>query len=608
MRTAWFKARVRLGLHAKAVSAVLCKRVRCAATSGALACAVLLLASNGSALAQPNLAGDWHGVLATPIGKLNLLAHFDDAGSGAWRGYLESVDQAPGQKIPVVGIATSADKEQPSLRFSIPAIGAEYGGVWNEADQSWVGTFKQSATMPLALKRGKPSLAPSVVGLDGDWRGNLRRGEATLRLILRVRSGANGTTAFLDSPDANAMGLVVQGFERTDGNLHFAVPAANVTFVGKLDAGVRQFNGVWQRQGLPDAQVTFLRDQTQPAEKLRSQWPLKTATYLSIDVSFANPVARGVTLAGTLTLPIGAGPFPAAILLTGSGPQDRDETVFGHKPFAVLADELTRRGIAVLRYDDRGVAASTGTFAQATSADFATDANAAFAFLMARQDIDRHAIGMVGHSEGGMVGPLAALTNPKIAFMVLLAAPGTSADQLLASQRRVAGRAQGMTEKQLDDSELVWDELTKVVQTAQSSELAAERLRLLLTPQATRRVGVSESAREGLIAQLSDPWLRYLLNYKPGEVLAQMRMPVLALNGALDRQVPAADNLAAIRKALATNADATAIELAGLNHLFQTAKTGTVSEYADIAETFSPAAMDTIAAWLLARFGVARKP
>ena len=270
-----------------------------------------------------------------------------------------------------------------------------------------------------------------------------------------------------------------------------------------------------------------------------------------------------MTLAGTLTLPPGPGPFPAAILITGSGPEDRDETLFGHKPFAVLADHLTRAGIAVLRYDDRGTAASTGAYAGATSADFATDANAAFAFLGARPEIDRRAIGFIGHSEGGMIAPLAARDNGDVAFFVLLAAPGTRIPLLMEAQRRAVGRSQGVSDADLDRSAPVQNAFFAAAASEGDADAVAARLRAALTDDMLRAAGLPLTQRDQLVGLATDPWFRYFARYDPTPALAAIHVPVLALNGSLDEQVVARDNLAGIRAALAGHRDVTVRELPG---------------------------------------------
>ena len=417
-----------------------------------------------------------------------------------------------------------------------------------------------------------------------------------LRLVLHVRTAAYGTRVRLDSPDQAVSGIEVEQFARQSDTVRFRVPAASAEFVGMLEG--RAIRGTWSATGQPSTPVTFARDTAPPSARVRTQWPITAKGYRAEEVTFPNPDDRRVTLAGTLTVPEGRGPFPAVVLISGSGPQDRDETLLGHKPFAVLADHLSGRGIAVLRYDDRGYGRSTGDHASGTSADFATDANAAVRYLLGRADIDPKAIGFVGHSEGGMIAPIATAANDRVAFMALLAGPGTRADQLLLSQRRLIGLSQGMTTEQLDRAEPVVRDLFRAVRESPDSATTVERVRSLLTNEALERLGVTIAQRDLVANQLTGVWIRYFLRYEPSEFLSRIRVPVLALNGSLDRQVPAAENLAAIRTALAQNRNVTVRELPGLNHLFQTARTGALSEYETIEETFAPNAMELIAEWI----------
>jgi hypothetical protein len=290
------------------------------------------------------------------------------------------------------------------------------------------------------------------------------------------------------------------------------------------------------------------------------------------------------------------------VLISGSGPQDRDETIFDHRPFAVLADHLSRHGIAVLRYDDRGFAASTGDHERATSADLATDASAAVRYLLRRPEIDHAALGFIGHSEGGLIAPIAAVERPGVAFVVLLAGPGTSTDQLLLSQRRLFGLSQGLSDEQLERTAPLMRDLLRAVRESSASRHAEARVRALLTRETLEALGATSVQRDAIAAHLAGPWMRYFIRAQPARWLSRLRVPVLALGGTLDRQVPSAENLAAIKVALARNRDATVRELPGVNHMFQTAGSGAMGEYEELAETFAPGAMELITDWILVRF------
>ncbi|MFN8668145.1 MAG: alpha/beta fold hydrolase [Gemmatimonadaceae bacterium] len=550
------------------------------------------------ALAQPNVNGVWHGVLSTPGARLTLVFTFREGPGGGRTGEVESIDQGPGA-MPLDQVVLAGRH----LTFAIPSIGATVDAAWNDGTQSWSGTYRQGAQLPLVLVRGAPPSTGAVEGMEGVWRATLQRGAAALRLILHVWSTPYGSRASLDSPDMMAMGMQVDDFGRSGDSVRFHVPLSGVRYNATLDPAVTAMSGTWAREGQPVVQVRFARDSATTPLRARTQWPVVPNGYLAEEVSFANPNDAKVTLAGTLTLPDGAGPFPAVVLITGSGAQDRDETIFGHKPFAVLADALTRRGIAVLRYDDRGFAKSTGQFGSATSVDFATDARAAVRYLASRPEIDARRIGLAGHSEGGMVAPLAAVEDRGVAFVILLAGPGTRTERLMLAQSRMMGVTQGMSVADLDRREPVLRDIVHAVAASKDSTDAVARVRKLLTDERLTTLGVTSGERDPLVGQWTSRWMRYFLAYDPAPALARLRVPVLAIGGSLDVQVPAAENLAAIRAALRRNPDATVRELPGLNHFFQTATTGAVGEYEGIAETFAPAAMALVGEWIVQRFG-----
>jgi uncharacterized protein len=549
--------------------------------------------------AQVKIAGDWHGVLQSPAGPMTLIVTITEDEQGALRGELASPDQGPG-KIPLTTVSATDGR----LAFTVRPAQIAYEGEWVAAEQHWSGVFTQGGKIPLTFRRGLPPARSLVEGLDGLWQGVVTRNGVNLRLVLRVATTDRGTIVTFDSPDLGAVGLPVAGFSRRAREVGFSVPASGARFAGTLADDGTRFKGIWTLPGQPDVEVAFVRTRaTADREaRVRPQTPKPPFPYRAEEVTFGHPAAGAVTLAGTLTLPEGAGPFPAAVLITGSGAQDRDQTLLGHKSFAVLADYLTRHGIAVLRYDDRGVGRSTGAFATATSVDFAADASAAVRFLRTRPEIDREGIGFIGHSEGGMVAQIAAVTDPDLDFVVLLAAPGTNLMHLAQSQERLLGLSQGVSEADLARMQPVMTEVFAAVAKSASAGDAQARVRAVLTPEALATLKASESRREQLVQQLANDWSRYLLQYQPAASLSRIRIPVLALNGALDRQVPADENLAAIKAALAHNADVTIRRLDGLNHLFQTARTGAIGEYSDIEETIAPVVLDVVTAWIEARF------
>ncbi len=295
------------------------------------------------------------------------------------------------------------------------------------------------------------------------------------------------------------------------------------------------------------------------------------------------------------------------ILISGSGAQDRDETIFRHQPFLVLADMLTRRGVAVLRVDDRGVGGSSGNISSSTSEDFAGDVEAGIALLKSRGDIDGRKIGLMGHSEGGIIAPIVAARSRDVAFIVLLAGTGLPGDEIVLLQARLIGKAMGASDKDLDKQQDMQERFFKIMKTETDPKKAGVALReelkkLLgeLSPEDRKKAGDIETQVENELKKVESPWFRFFLSFDPRPTLAKVQCPVLALNGEKDLQVPPKENLEEISKAIKSggNTRVTTKQLPGLNHLFQTCKTGAVSEYAEIEETIAPAALQVIGDWI----------
>ncbi|QBB69968.1 alpha/beta fold hydrolase [Pseudolysobacter antarcticus] len=548
--------------------------------------------------ASPNVPGKWHGSMQTASGTFALELTIQQDEHGTLSAALESVDQAPGQFIHV----SRVEQEKDQLKLELDTLSASYAGHFDAKKDAWIGNWQQGPVLPLTWLRGPLPPQPAIDGIDGIWRATLTRNASELRLILRISTSTRGTRAKLDSPDMGIAGLDVTDLSRDGEHVHFRVPLAGVDFVGKLDDNTTSLSGLWRREGQPQATINFTRSaESAHTSMQRPQTPHAPFEYAVESVRFDNTAAN-ILLASTLTLPRGAGPFPAAVLISGSGPQDRDESLSGHKPFVVLADHLTRNGIAVLRFDDRGVGESGGNFTAAADLDFASDVRAAVDFLGTRREINRNAIGLIGHSQGGIVGPIAAVNNPSIAYLVLLAAPATSMTELLLAQRRLTGVMQGQTEASLRANEPALAKIYAAMGKAPDRAAAQAEIRALLTSKLLQQLGSSETQKSALVDQLSSDWLRDLLHYDPIAILGAINIPILALNGSLDNQVPASTNLAAIRRATSNNPDVTAQQLPGLNHLFQNAHSGAIAEYAEISETFAPTALRLIGDWINARF------
>lgn len=348
------------------------------------------------------------------------------------------------------------------------------------------------------------------------------------------------------------------------------------------------------------------------AQTEKPQTPKAPFDYIIEDVTFINTAADSIVLAGTLTLPKETINPPVVILINGSGAHDRDCNIMGHKSFWVIADYLTNSGIAVLRYDERGTAQSQGDFSTATTFDLAKDVEAGINFLKSRTDIDASKIGLIGHSEGGLIAPIVASTNTNVAFIVMLAGTGVNGQEVLQSQSKKIAELQGTTKEGIAFNH----QLTTIAYDALHSETEMDKQKAAITlalenykkqleaDQSPFAVYVNNIVIKQLASQLTNPWLYAFITLDPKAYLEKVTCPVLVLNGTKDVQVLPEINLPAIKKHLETakNNDVTVHEIEGLNHLFQTAKTGNINEYAKIEETFSPVALKLISDWIHARF------
>lgn len=344
------------------------------------------------------------------------------------------------------------------------------------------------------------------------------------------------------------------------------------------------------------------------AQNNRPQEPKEPFSYTSENITFINYSADNIPLAGTLTLPNDIKNPPVAILISGSGPQDRNEELLGHKPFLVLADYLTNHGIGVLRYDDRGVGESKGDFNTATTFDFVTDVEAAIDYLKSRNDVDTSKLGLIGHSEGGLIAPMVASKNKDVAFIILLAGPAVNGAEILLSQSRKAGELAGTPQAFLDENEKLASIIYDIIRANTEEEIIKTKITNALNDYKTNNPlsPLVPHITPVMIAQqlsiLKSDWLCNFIRIEPKDYLEKTTCPVLALNGSKDIQVLPDINLKGIKNGLANNKDVTTKELDGLNHLFQTAETGNVQEYGKIEETFAPIALEIIKDWILERF------
>jgi fermentation-respiration switch protein FrsA (DUF1100 family) len=438
-----------------------------------------------------------------------------------------------------------------------------------------------------------PAMAQTVSELDGDWDGALVAGAGIkLRMSLHIESHGGVTDVTLVSIDEGNAKVPITAITRAGKNVSLDAHAVPGVFTGAISDDGNTIAGTLK----PALPLTFTRraaGAVTPTAMKRPQEPKPPFPYKSEDVSFTGP--GGITLAGTLTTPQGAGPFSAVVLVQGSGPHDRDENVLTHKPFLVLADALTRRGIAVMRADKRGVGKSTGDYAIATTEDFADDTQATVAYLRTLKTIDSRKIGLIGHSEGGLIAPMVAVKDPHIAFIVLMAGLGLKGEDILLMQQRLIGQAMGTSPGALDKNAETARKIYKAARAGKDTDDAKARVTAVLLASGTPPEQAAVKA-----ALPASPWFRFFLDYDPVPVLRQVKCSVLAIDGSLDLQVPPKEDLAAIKTALTGTRDVTVAELPGLNHLFQTAKTGAPSEYGEIEETIAPAALVLIGDWVVA--------
>jgi len=440
----------------------------------------------------------------------------------------------------------------------------------------------------------------------GPWMGKLSLGAVQVRLGVSLNVDNNGKiTALLDSPDQNSYGIKTDTTIISGDNITIKVKKLMASYEGTIVQGDSLINGKWT-QGAQTFDLN-LKKMLAPVVLKRPQEPKPPFPYKSEEVTFLNEKAN-IELAGTLTIPEGKGPFPAVVMATGSGQQNRDGAMMGHKPFLVIADYLTRHGIAVLRYDDRGTAKSKGVFATSTTYDFADDAEAGFTWLKKQPLIDQKHVGIAGHSEGGMIAPIVAARNKNVNFIILLAGPGISGREIEMAQAEAISEKNGITPEVIKKNQGLNKAIYDIVIKEKDATKAMAETRKLMTDAINNEKSFSETQRnnqlksiDALVAPIAYPWFRSFLMLDPKEYLLKTKCPVLALNGTKDIQVPYKVNLEAIDKylKLAGNKNYTIMKIEGVNHLFQHADTGLPSEYGNIEETFAPEALKAMSDFIL---------
>ncbi len=446
---------------------------------------------------------------------------------------------------------------------------------------------------------------PSTSKLSGSWVGSLKIQAISLTLVMNVKTNERDSLIVnFESPDQGAKIIPTSSVRITSDSMIVGIKLVSGLYLGKFNSDYSKLEGRWKQSGL-DLPLD-LEHKQEAFKRARPQEPQPPFPYLTEDVSVRNE-KTGITLAGTLTLPGNGKKFPAVVLITGSGPQNRDEELMGHKPFLLLADYLTRKGIAVLRCDDRGVGKSEGKFSTATTFDFATDAEAALNFLKTRPEVDTSKLGLIGHSEGGIIAPVIASRNKEVDFIVLMAGTGVTGEQVLITQTLAIQKADSSNEDEKLRAQAINRKIYEIVKKNPDDGAAADAIRKFIQKEnkaEVKRGGndtLSSASIEQSIKTVTSPWFRTFLTLDPQEYLRKVHCYVLAINGDLDEQVDSKINLPAIEQALifGGNSKYTIEEVHGVNHLFQTAKTGSPSEYGTIEETIQPKVLELIGSWIL---------
>lgn len=422
--------------------------------------------------------------------------------------------------------------------------------------------------------------------VEGYWKGKLNLGVAELEVGFDIQAIENGYAATMDIPAQGAMGLPVDETVFQNNHLQMTLSALGASYTGVLKDGSIEGEFAQRGQAFP----LNLEKGEKETQQARPQDPRPPFNYREEEVTFVNE-RDGNTLTGVLTLPNGDGPFPAMVLVSGSGQQNRDEELMNHRPFWVIADYCARHGIAVLRYDDRGIGGSTGEVESATSMDFSYDAEAAFDYLRKQKNINAMQVGILGHSEGGIINFMVSARRPEVAFLVSLAGPAVNGTEVLKEQQAAILRASGMTEEVVQFSSNTNAQLYGIIEASGSREEADRLLRQLVNGW-----GYTEELTDQTVGQLTMPWMYYFMKYDPTEAIVKTNCPALLLNGSKDLQVLAAQNLPVYERIIAEHGktNLTLRELPDLNHLFQHCDTGSPNEYYTIDETISPEVLEMI--------------
>jgi pimeloyl-ACP methyl ester carboxylesterase len=442
----------------------------------------------------------------------------------------------------------------------------------------------------------------------GIWQGKLSAGR-DLRLVFHIKNDNGKLSATMDSPDQGATGIPCSDVITKDDSLIITLDKFKSSYAGKLNPN-NTISGRWMQNGV--SFMLNLKKVDKVDAPARPQSPVPPFAYKSEDLIYHSK-DKSIQYGATITIPEGKGPFPAVIMSTGSGQQNRDEEIMGHKPFAVIADYLTRKGYIVLRVDDRGVGQTTGDVLQATTADFATDVKVGIDYLKSRPEVDKMKIGIIGHSEGGLIAEMVASQSKDVAFIVLLGAPGIPAIQLMEEQNAALYRKLGAEPEAIAAYLPLYNDMAEVVINSKDRAEAGKMINNLVTAWRAKTskeivystTGITDDKSQAdFVKEFADlsaiPWWKYFMAADPTEYLTKLSCKVLALNGSEDIQIVSQSNLAGIRESLAKSKSVKydVMELPGLNHLFQKCRVCAPAEYGMLEETFSPDALAVIGTWL----------
>lgn len=449
------------------------------------------------------------------------------------------------------------------------------------------------------VKSEKSATSENIIG---DWFGILNANGIQLKLVFHIVASDHGFSSTMDSPDQSAFGIAVTKTEFENAEISLEIASLKVSYKGKLEND-SSIVGIFTQMGHSfDLSLKKSSGENIITPKVvynRPQEPVKPYPYITEDLTFENKEAQ-INLAGSLTLPSEGEKFPAVILVSGSGPQNRDEELLGHKPFLVLSDYLTRNGIAVLRYDDRGIAKSEGDFATATTYDFAKDVEAAFEYLKTRPEIDAKQIGIIGHSEGGLIAQMVASEHSDLGFIVSMAGPGMRGDQLMLLQKKKIETQMNVPAIAVESNQKIFGKAYELIVTSESNDDELKE-QLAAHFKTEYRNAMKEEQVQSMVAQFTTPWFYESLKLDPSTYLSKIKTPVLALNGTKDIQVPYEENLEIIKEQLdkAENSNYTIKSFKGLNHLFQACETGALDEYKKIEQTLSPKVLKYMSKWIV---------